>query len=183
MVQAQNLGARSVPIALCSKRYQCVIDVGGGMGGLVASLLQNMPGLQQGVVYDLPEVMARAQKVRGHPSGNHSTACGYQEQDQTHSDNQYSHNVSAHLHSLLGRYCHQHSSMHCLTWKIIWRTQNYAWTSIHKTHTTPRKRKSRAIPCQWLVWLRLKHVSQLSTHTLTHSLTLALNPIASRIQH
>jgi O-methyltransferase domain len=42
--------------------YQTIVDVGGGQGGLLATLLQALPA-QQGVLFDLPSVVERTQAL------------------------------------------------------------------------------------------------------------------------
>lgn len=64
MVQAQHLGGNSLVTVLRKHGFQCVIDMGGGVGVLAANLLRNMPGLRQAVVVDVPDVLAVAQKVK-----------------------------------------------------------------------------------------------------------------------
>lgn len=44
-------------------RFETVVDVGGGQGGLLAALLRAHPGLT-GILYDLPEVVADAESLR-----------------------------------------------------------------------------------------------------------------------
>jgi hypothetical protein len=41
-----------------------VVDVAGGMGGLLAELLAHVPAIKQGVLFDLPAQIQAADKVR-----------------------------------------------------------------------------------------------------------------------
>lgn len=63
MVQDNHFGGSAVVNTVAWGQYSRVIDVAGGVGGFMAELMHRVPGLKQGVVFDLPGNIDRAKKV------------------------------------------------------------------------------------------------------------------------
>jgi demethylspheroidene O-methyltransferase len=64
MAASQPLVAEEILDACDLRRYRCLLDVGGGMGGFVATVAQRWPHLQL-QVYDLPAVALQARAHLG----------------------------------------------------------------------------------------------------------------------
>lgn len=64
MIQLNHVGGSAVAKALRDQHLDCIIDVAGGQGGFMAALLESTPKLKLGMVFDRPEAIRDAKKVR-----------------------------------------------------------------------------------------------------------------------